>query len=170
MRGMHTVQTKQQLIEWIDEEHAGWEALLKAIGTGRLEILGVTDQWTMKDTIAHLTTWWQREVGRLASLARGERPVDHPSQADVAVINRWIHLVNRDRPAGDVLRDAESAWQDLQARVQALPEAVLMGGKQLDWTEGRSAGQAVVGDFLQHFHEEHEQPIREWLAALPARS
>lgn len=166
---MHAAQTKQQLIDWIDEEHAGWEALLKEIGPDRLEIVGVTDQWTMKDTIAHLTTWWRRDVGRLASMQRGERPIDHPSQADVAVINRWIHLVNRDRPVGDVLRDAEATWQDLRARVQALQEAALLGGKQLDWTEGRPAGVAVVDDFLRHFHEEHEQPIREWLDALPSR-
>ena len=54
--------------------------------------------------------------------------------------------------------------------MQALPEAALLGGKQLDWTEGRPAGMAVVADFLHHFHEEHEQPIRSWLDGLPARS
>jgi len=166
---MRAAQTKQQLIERIDEEHARWEALLKEVRPDCLEIPGVTGQWTMKDTIAHLTTWWRREVGRLASMQRGERPIDHPSQADVAVINRWIHLVNCDRPAGAVLMDAEAAWQELRARVQALPEAVLLGGEQLDWTEGRPAGVAVVDDFLRHFHEEHEEPIRKWLDALPSR-
>ncbi len=123
-----------------------------------------------KDTIAHLTTWWRREVGRLASMQRGERPIDHPSQADVAVINQWIYLVNRDRPAGDVLRDAEAAWHELGARVRALPEAALLGGEQLDWTEGQPAGVAIVEGFLRHFHEEHEQPIRGWLNALAATS
>lgn len=166
---MYAAQTKQQLIELINEEHAAWEALLREIGPDLLEVPGVTDQWTMKDTIAHLTTWWRREVGRLASMQRGERPVDHPSQADVAVINRWIYLVNRDRPVGDVVRDADAAWQELRARVQALPEAVLLSGEQLDWTAGRPAGLAVIGDFVRHFHEEHEQPIRKWLDALPSR-
>lgn len=166
---MHAAQTKQQLIEWIDEEHAGWEALLREIGADRMEMRGVTDQWTMKDTIAHLTTWWRREVGRLASMQRGERPLDHPPQSQVPIINQWIYLVNRDRPAGDVVRDAEAAWQELRARVQALPEAALLNDEQLDWTEGRPAGVAVVDDFLRHFHEEHEQPIRDWLHALASR-
>jgi len=26
-----------------------------------------------------------------------------------------------------------------------------------------------VDDFLRHFHEEHEQPIRDWLHALASR-
>ena len=61
-------------------------------------------------------------------------------------------------------------WQELRARVLALPEAALLGGEQLDWTEGRPAGVAVVDDFLRHFHEEHEQPIRSWLNAQLAGS
>ncbi len=166
---MCAVQTKQQLIEWIDQEHAGWEALLREIGSDRLEISGVTDQWTMKDTISHLTTWWRREVGRLASMQRGERPIDHPPQTDVPIINQWIYLVSRDRPVSDVLGDAESAWQELRARLQSLPEVALLGGEQLDWTEGRPAGVAVVDEFLRHFHEEHEPMIRSWLNTLPFR-
>jgi hypothetical protein len=53
--------------------------------------------------------------------------------------------------------------------VLALPETALLEGEQLDWTEGRPAGVAVVDDFLRHFHEEHEQPIRDWLHALALR-
>lgn len=67
------------------------------------------------------------------------------------------------------MRDAEAAWQQFSARVQALPEAALLDGEQLDWTEGRPAGVAVVDEFLRHFHEEHEQPIRDWLHALASR-
>ena len=36
---MHTAQTKRQLIEWIDKI-TGWEALLKEIGSDRLELRG----------------------------------------------------------------------------------------------------------------------------------
>ena len=79
--------SKQQLLHQLRHERSEWERLLAAIGNHRLKLPCVTDRWTMKDTIAHLTTWWRREIAWLAAAKRGERPEDHPPQSAVAVIN-----------------------------------------------------------------------------------
>ena len=79
--------TKQQLLEQVQQEREQWEGLLAEIGLERMEVPGVTDDWTMKDTIAHMTTWCRREVGLLAAAQRGERPPDHPPQTQVPIIN-----------------------------------------------------------------------------------
>jgi hypothetical protein len=158
--------TKQQLLDRIRLERAGWEALLAEIGADRMEVPGVTGDWTMKDTIAHLTTWWRREIARMEAARRGERPPDHPPQSEVAVINQWVYLTNRDRPLADVLRDAQAAWQQLEAAAQALPEDMLFDRTRFAWMDGRALGVGIFDDFVNHLHEEHEPLIRKWLGRL----
>jgi len=155
--------TKQELIEQIQHERAAWETLLAEIGLERMEIPGVTGDWTMKDTIVHLTTWWRREIARAAAARRDERPPDHPPQSDVQVINQWIYFINRDRPLKNVLDDAQAAWQQFEAVIKALPEPLLMDRTRLAWTEGRTLGDELFEHFITHLHEEHEPLIRAWL-------
>jgi len=158
--------TKQQLIDQLRHERSGWEALLAEIGAARMEMPGVTGDWTMKDTLAHLTTWWRREVARAEAVRRNERPPDHPPQSDVAVINQWVYLTNRDRPLTDVLGDAEDAWQQFEAALQALPEHTLFERGRFAWMEGRTLGAGLFDDFTRHLHEEHEPLIQAWLGQL----
>lgn len=160
--------SKQQLLDQLHQERGEWEALLARIGNNRMELPGVTDQWTIKDTIAHLTTWWRREVAKLAAAQRGESPPDHPSQSKVATINEWIYLTNRDRPVEHVLRDADEAWQQFEAEILRLSEAELFT-EQFDWMEGRALGPGMLHDFVIHLHEEHEPLIRAWLLRLESR-
>lgn len=157
--------SKQQLLDQLRQERSEWDALLARIGNNRLDLPGVTDQWTIKDTIAHLTTWWRREVAKLAAAQRGERPPDHPLQLEVAVINEWIYLTNRDRPIEHVLRDADDTWQQFEAGILGLSEEVLFK-EQFDWMEGRALGPGMLHDFVIHLHEEHEPLIRAWLLHL----
>ena len=159
--------SKQGLLEDLDREHRQWEALLAAIGTHRMERIGVTPGWSIKDTVAHLTTWWRREVARLAAAGRGERPPDHPSQGEVQIINEWIYLTNRDRPLIDVLRDADDTWRQCRERLQVLPDETLCDPGRFDWMEGRALGPAILHDFVTHLHEEHEPLIRQWLQGEP---
>lgn len=164
-----TPSTKQQLLERVRQERAAWETTLASVGEERMDLPGVMGPWTFKDTVAHLTTWWRREVARLAAAQRGERPPDHPSQPDVAVINRWIYLTNRDRPLSDVLRDAQAVWQQLEDLIQSAPDQHLLEPGRFDWLEGRALGPAILDDFVIHFHDEHEPAIRAWLANLAPR-
>src|SRR5215216_1902438 len=159
---MEVPTSKQQLLEQLQQERSEWESLLAKIGNHRLELPGVTDRWTMKDTIAHLTTWWRREVARLAAVQRGERPPDHPPQSEVAVINEWVYLTNRDRPIEQVLRDADETWQQYEAEIQQFSEEVLFKD-QFDWMEGRALGPEMLYHSVIHLHEEHEPLIRAWL-------
>ena len=157
---------KQQLLDRLPHERARWDALLAEVGQERMEIPGATGEWTFKDIVVHLTAWWRREVGCLAAVRRGERPVAHPDQRDVQVINDWIYHTNRDRPLLDVLRDEQEVWQQLEAALRALPELDLAEPGRFDWLNGQALGPRIVEDFLMHLHEEHEPLIREWLTGL----
>jgi len=155
--------TKQQLLDQVQQERAHWEGLLAEIGLERMEVPGVTGDWTLKDTIAHMTTWWRREVALLASVQRGERPPDHPPQSQVPLINEWIHRTNRDRPLAHVLRDSEDVWQQFAEKLKELPDKILFDPGQFSWMEGRGLGPGRLEEFAMHLHEEHEPLIRAWL-------
>ena len=157
--------TKQQLIAEIQKEHAQWQALLSEIGLERMELPGVTEEWTIKDTVAHLTTWWRRRTALVEAGQRGERPPDHPpQQPDVPIINEWVYLTNRDRPLHDVLRDAEEAWRDFEAVIQRAPEDLLFDPTRFASFNGEALGPSTFHGFVKHLHEEHEPIMRDWLA------
>jgi len=159
--------TKQQLIAEIQKEHGHWQALLTDIGLERMELPCVTGDWTMKDTIAHLTTWWRREIALVEAMLRGERPPDHPPQhPDVQIINQWVYLTNRDRPVQDVVRDADDTWRHLESTFNRIPEDILFDSTRFDWLDGRAIGPYILGNFAKHLHEEHEPMIRAWLAQV----
>lgn len=160
---MSALTTKQQILDQVQQEREQWEGLLAEIGPGRMEVPGVTGDWTMKDTIAHLITWWRREVALLASAQRGERPPDHPPQSQVPIINEWIHRTNHDRPLAHILRDAQDVWQQFAERLQALPDGDLLDADRFAWMQGRALGSGILENFAGHFHEEHEPIIRDWL-------
>jgi hypothetical protein len=164
---MVTSESKQQLLERVRQERASWQAILVQVSEGRMNVPGAMGDWTFKDTVAHLTTWWRREVARLSAAQRGERPPDHPPQNEVSVINQWIYLTNRDRPLDDVLRDAQAVWQQLEEGLATTPERVL--AQCFDWLEGRALGSGIVDDFVLHLHEEHEPLIRAWLAQVETK-
>ena len=160
---------KQQLLDRMHQERAQWDALLAEVGQERMEIPGATGEWTFKDTVVHLTVWWRREVGVLAAVRRGERPVPHPDQRDVQVINYWAYHTNRDRPLSDVLRDEREVWRQFEAALGALPERDLAEPGRFDLQDGQALGPGVVENFFSHLHEEHEPLIREWLAGMRRR-
>jgi len=155
--------TKQQLLDQVQRERKLWGELLAEIGPERMELPGVTGDWTIKDTIAHITAWWRREVGVLAAVRRGERPLDHPPQSNVPIINEWVHRTNRDRPLADVLRDAEDVWRQYIETLRELPEDLLFDPQRFDWMHGQALGPGILDNFAGHFHEEHEPIIRDWL-------
>jgi hypothetical protein len=159
-------ETKEELLANLRRDRAAWETLLAEIGEERMELPGVTPEWTFKDMLVHLTNWWRRRVAVMAEIRRGEEPTPHPPEEHVSIINDWVYYINRDRPLADVLRDARSVWQEMEAAALACPEEVLLEeGRYADF-EGEALGPAVVGGFAGHFHEEHEPDIRAWLARL----
>src|SRR5690349_20732020 len=135
--------TKKGLLESLQRERAAWEALLAQVGEARMELPGVTPDWTFKDIVVHLTNWWRRRVAVMAEVRRGAAPTPHPSEDHVPVINDWVYYINRDRPLADVLRDARSVWQAIEAAAEGFSEQELMEEGRYPGLEGQALGPAI---------------------------
>ena len=161
-------QNKAELLAQIDEETAFWDRLLAEVGEDRMLQPGVTGDWTFKDVVAHLIGWRRRSLARLEAAQQGVDPPSPPWPAalegkDEDVINRWIYEQNRDRPLADVLAESREQFRRMRELTAAIQEDVLMQPNRFAWIEGWPLGAVVVNSFL-HLHEEHEAPIRAWLA------
>lgn len=165
--------TKAELLDWLQEEQRQWETLLEQIGPARLEQPGVNGAWSMKDLVAHLTGWQPRLLARIQAAQHGEPEPPLPWPAHLQTdeeVNGWIYESNQGRSVSAVLDESRQLFQQLLAVIQGLPadvriEQVQHGERvyQLVWLGDQ---RFPVGEFFDHFHDDHEPDVRAWLARL----
>jgi hypothetical protein len=163
--------TRQQLLTRVHKEREAWEALVNEIGEDRMTQPGSLGDWTFKDTVAHLTAWAQAvEIQKLEAAHRREPITSVPGTAgwNVEQTNLWIYCTHRYDTVQSILQQSRQLWDRLEKLIHALPEQDLTEPGRFTWMNGRALG-AVVNDFVEHFHQEHEPLIRAWLAAGATR-
>jgi hypothetical protein len=159
---------KAELLDWLQGEYRQWEALLDQIGEVRLDQPGVNGRWSMKDIVAHLTGWNRNLVARFQAAQRGEPEPPPPWPADLESddeINAWIYEANRERSAREVLDETHTVHQQLIAAIEGLSDEVRIERVEpkfnLVWLGDE---RFLVGEFFDHFHDDHEPDVRAWLA------
>jgi len=153
------------LIDGIEGVRGRWRGLVADVGPDRLETPGAMGDWTFKDVAAHLTAWRRRTVARLEAAAHGtaEPPPAWPAElgnAEDDPINAWIHDQTKDRPASELLADADAVYEDFIASVRALPLDAVTDPQRFPWLDGQALVDAAFGGHL----DEHEPDARRWLA------
>lgn len=156
---------KSELVAWLQEEQAQWQAFLDEIGPERMDEPGVCGQWSVKDFVGHMSGWQRRLLAHMEAAQRGEPEPAPPWPAhleDEDDINAWIYESNRGRTVAEVLEDSENVLQAYQAFIEGLPEDVQIEAPWRVVTLGDTRFPA--GEFFDHFHDDHEAEIRAWMA------
>jgi len=153
------------LIERISATRERWRRLVADVGEDRVEEPGAMGDWTFKDVAAHLTAWRRRTVERLEAAGRGEPEPLPPwprslGEGEDDPINAWIHERTKDRPAAELLAEADAIYDDFIAAVRALPFEAMTDPGRFAWLEGAALADADFGGHL----DEHEPDVRRWLA------
>jgi len=167
---------KSELVNWLQEEYRQWESLLEQVDPSRMDQPGVNSLWSFNDLLAHLIPDNLRLVADLQAIQRHESAPPPPWPAHLQTddeINAWIYEMNHGRPIPQVLDESQRAFQQILALVQELPEDVKIDTIH----QGARAYHFVqVGDqrvqpgyFFDHFHDDHEQDVRAWLARMEER-
>ena len=168
--------TKSELLNWLREEYEKWETFLDQIGMERMEQSGVNGDWSMKDIVAHLTGWQPRLTARIQAAQRGEVEPPPPWPPNVQTedeINAWIYESNRGRSVREVLDEMEEVFRQFLSVLEELPEDVRIeqlheGARvfNLVWLGDR---RYPVGEFFDHFYDDHEPDVRAWLERMEKR-
>lgn len=162
---------KAELLDWLQAEYRQWEAFLDQIGPECMDQPGVAGDWSVKDIIAHVTDWQPWMIARLQAAQRGEPKPTPPWPAHLQTddeINAWIYEANRGRSVREVLDESQRGFQQLLSVVEGLPDDVRIetirssAGREyhLVWLGDQ---RFAVGEFFDHFHDDHEPDIRAWL-------
>ena len=112
-----------QLLTRIEEP---WSALKAAYGgLSEAEMLepGVIGTWSVKDIIAHVTSWEEEALTHLpVVLAGGKPPRYSVTHGGINAFNAQMTARNRDVPLSEVLRRRDETHRRLLAFIQGAPE------------------------------------------------
>ena len=158
---------KSELLNGLQEEYQQWEAFLDQIGPARMDQPGVNGDWSMKDIVAHQWSWLPRLITRIQAAQRGEAEPPPPWPAHLQTddeVNAWIYEANHGRSVKEVLDDSHQVFQQLLTVIKGLPDDIRIESEgHRVWLNGQ---RFAVGEFFDHFHDDHEADVRAWLARI----
>ena len=110
---------KQELLR---DEDGGWaelHGLLDRLGPGDMEEPGLTEEWTVKDLLAHLGAWWAEANAELERMRFGTFRLE---RLDIDEINRRFHEASRDVGFPSVFASLHAARNMALESMWKLPE------------------------------------------------
>ena len=114
---------KEQLVGKIE---VAWSALQESyagLSEAQLTEPGVTGDWSIKDILAHVTTWEEEALHHLPGILAGKRPPRYSVlYGGIDAFNALRTAENRQRSLADVLARLDETHARLVAYVAAAPE------------------------------------------------
>ncbi len=162
--------SKRELLRMLREEFDRWEKLLAGLSEEQIVARTLPSDLSIKDVIAHLEAWQQLSSARLEAALNNRVPdfhldpkgLDPDAEENLERINAWIHETNLNRPWAEV----HQSWQEGLVRFlelgEAIPERDLMEVGKYPWLGELGLYEVLKGCF-EHYHEEHYEPLAEWM-------
>jgi hypothetical protein len=139
---------------------ARWQELLASyagLSEAKLVEPEVTGTWSVKDIIAHVTSWEEEALAHLPVILAGGRPPRYSvAHGGINAFNAKTMQRNRDVPLAEVLRRRDDTHRQLLEFVQGAPDKTFA-------TETRARRRLRL-DTYRHYAI-HAAAIRRWLAA-----
>ncbi|RMF41164.1 MAG: ClbS/DfsB family four-helix bundle protein [Anaerolineae bacterium] len=130
------------------------EALLDALEALPEEALlrpGTVGDWSIKDTLAHLTMWEAQLITLLWQARQGRKPSTvHFQKRNTDDINAEWHRQNQNRPLALVWSDFVNIREQTIRRVQAIPEGDLLDPRRYSWLRGRPLWKWIAAHTFEH--------------------
>jgi hypothetical protein len=146
---------KQQLLKQLDKT---WTALQESYAglTGpQLVEPGVAGHWSVKDILAHVTTWEEEALKYLPVILHGDRPPLYSSMyGGIDAFNAQMAEQKRGLDLDDILRQMDETHRRLIEYVQSAPDEQI--------TRETRFRRRLRLDSYSHYRE-HTKMIREWM-------
>jgi hypothetical protein len=146
----------QRLLGRLD---AAWTALsgsYAGLADAQLVEPGVVDDWSVKDIVAHVTTWEQEALEHLPLIIAGGTPPRYAAQGGIDAFNARATQDGRRRSLAEVLRRRDQTHARLVDFIRGQPEGTFGGRTR--------ARRRLRLDTYGHYPE-HTAAIRAWREA-----
>jgi hypothetical protein len=142
--------TVKDVLARIDEAWAGFSGAVRALPSESLEERLGEESWTRKQMLAHISTWHDLTVDRLAEFAETGKPSKLDEDDDV--INARAAHASEGRTTGEILLTMEDSFRRLRREIARLSNA------QLAAHDGWAAS-VIAGNTFGHY-EDHLADLR----------
>jgi hypothetical protein len=114
---------KQQLIDKIDQAFVDFKISFDGLSEAQMYETGVVGEWSVKDILAHVTTWEEEALKYLPSILEGKQP---PRYADlyggINAFNALMTEAKRELPCKELLRQLDETHKQLVDIIQDAPD------------------------------------------------
>lgn len=164
------METKQEMLSALRKEFEGWEQLLGRLREDEIVARDMPSGLSIKDVVAHLMAWQRLSSARLRAAMENAEPtyelgpasLDPDAEENLERINVWIHETYVDEPWPAVYKLWKDGFQAFLDLGRAIPDDVLLQPARFAWLGGLPLSGVLLGSY-EHHHEEHYQPLVEWL-------
>jgi uncharacterized protein (TIGR03083 family) len=151
--------TKSELLAALRRDQSRLDALVASLDDARLTAPSLDGGLSVKDVLAHITTWEDLCAGWLRDVARGVTPA-RPETKDVDGTNARAYATAKARPLADVIEASRASHAAIIDAIEALPDAELAAESRFGWPTWQMAS----SNSDEHYREHIEQ-IERWLAS-----
>src|SRR5215212_8045204 len=129
--------TKAGLLRELRAARAEWDALIAEVSPACMTQPGAAGDWSVKDIIAHLTSYDRWFVHASEAHFRGEMPpLDGTEGMDFEQRNQFRHKQTRDQSLADIQAESQQVFDRLLEVVEAHSEEFLTQPQQFEGAPG----------------------------------
>jgi hypothetical protein len=156
------VTDKAEVVRQLEEAWRELTSLVDSIPESRLEIAGVSEDWSVKDLLGHMAFWGERATKTLRAINAG-RPDDIAFGSGENWVDEWNrreYVSRKDRSLDEIRTEWARAFDEAERALAETPP------QKLDEPfQHHSVVQYFAGDTYEHYNE-HADQIRTWLRQL----
>lgn len=146
--------TRQQLLNQLDKAWTAFKASYAGLSESQLTEPGVTGHWSVKDILAHVTTWEEEALQHLPLILKGGRPPRYSLKyGGIDAFNAQMTERKRRLSLSDILRQLEETHRRLVDYVQRAPAE--------QFTRETRFRRRLRLDTYSHYPK-HARAIRQW--------
>lgn len=146
--------TKQQLLDKLERAWADLQASFAGMSEAQMTTPGVTGDWSVKDILAHVTTWEEEALRMMPVILENKTPPRYVDQyGGLNAFNAQMSAQKRDLPLAEVLAQLDATHRRLIEYVQRAPDDQI--------TRETRFRRRLRLDTYSHYPE-HARAIRAW--------
>ena len=164
--------TKATLFDKVSSGYNAFEKLLSPLTQAQMLVPEVNGGWSIKDNIAHITSWHQRLLELLQAAEQRRPPAKIPETLDDATvdqINEHFYQENKSLTLDVVLQRFRTSYIQVIATIQVLSDEDFTDTQRFAWLEGTLLWQVVKDNTYGHY-QEHAEIIQAWLKQVRQHS
>ena len=114
--------TRQQLLARMERAWAALRESFSGLSDAQLTEPGVAGEWSVKDVLAHVTTWDEEALKYLPLIHSGGRPPRYASVGGLDAFNARTSAAKRGLSLAEVLRQFDETHERLTAYLDTISE------------------------------------------------